>query len=368
MRWDVHSRKFKITRREESRMNRKKTISILVLITLFISFFTNIIFIGPIHLAEALDITTYTDTNTTLNITVYNNEPQINWYDLQNSTGSSKLNVNERLDINEEYIFIINVTSDQGWADIEYINITSWFDNGNDASTYNQTAGGNINMYLQYDNSTEVASYNMLWPDDEVTKGAMTETVIDANTHNISLRFTPSYQVRYAPGDGAWNTSAGHNDLWTWNFNISIADDDGYNNSATSEYGVYMYSQITQTTESPSGTGTPGQNDITLNPHTNVTTRCNANYSLSTNLPNLTDGLGNYIQNSSISAQGGSLGRTNFPGNGPLYIYGGAASYRNHLVNTFEDTVEVIYWANITMGTIAGDYSSTVTYILNGES
>lgn len=353
-------------------MNKRKTISILVLITLFISFFTNgMIFIGPIHLAEALDITTYTDTNTTINVTVYNNEPQINWYDLQNSSGISKLN--DRIDVDEEYTFIVNITSDQGWADVEYINITAWFDQGDDATYNNYTghnttnAGGNLNMFLQYDNSTETASYNMLWPDDEVTQGAMTETNISTDTHNISFAFTPRYQVRYAPGDGGW-TSSGFDDAWSWNFNISIDDDDGYNNSVEDEYGVYMYTHIAQTTENPSGSGTPGQDDVALNPHTNVTTQCNANYSLSTNVSNLSDGNGHYIQNTSLSAQGGSLGRTNFGGAGPLYIYGGAASYRNHLVNTFEDTVEISYWVNISLGTIAGNYSSKVTYIINGET
>lgn len=358
-----------ITPGREKTFGKRKIFTTLVIVLLFFSVFINglIIMVPIVKIAEAVDIITHSDTNTTISVTVYQLEPIINWYDFQDTNSISKLNA--RIDVEQEYKFCINVTSDSGWADIDYINITAWFDDGSDSTTYNQTQGGNLNMYLQYENTTGTGNFNLLWPDDEVQliPGNCTETVIDANTHNLTFSFKPRYQVRYALGDGSWDNNAGHNDPWSWNFNITVEDQSGYKAYAENEYGTYMYTQITRCTENPAGTGNPGDNDIALSPHTDVTTRCNANYSLYTNIPNLTDGQGHWLDNTSLSAQGGDLSRTNFDGSSPLYLYGGASTYRPHLNNTIEDTAEVQYWVNISMGTISGNYSSTVTYTINGE-
>ena len=347
-------------------MGKRKCFTAIVVL-LLLSAFTNglIIVIPVVKIANAVDITTWSDSNTTINLTVYRNEPVINWYDFQDSSNNSKLNY--RVDMEQWYKFRISITTDQGWADMDYINITAWYDNGSDSTTYNQTQGGNLNMFLQYENTTGNANYTMLWPDDEVTMGIMEENVIDANTHNLTFLFKPRYQVRYAYGDGSWDNNSGHNDPRSWNFNITVEDQSGYKAYAENEYGVYMYTHITQCTESPSGVGNPGDNNIALSPHTNVTTQCNANYSLYTNIPNLTDGQGHYILNTSLSGQGGDLFRTNFDGSNPLYLYGAASTYRPHLKNTIEDTVDVQYWVNLSMGTVSGNYSSTVTYTINGE-
>lgn len=351
-------------------MRKANFLSIIVVTLLFLSLFTNgIIILGPlVKIVNAADITTYQDTNTTINVTVYSNEPLINWYDFRDSIDASKMN--DKIDVEQQYKFCINATSDQGWANIDYINITAWYDNGSEATTYNSTAGGNLNMKLQYENTTGSANWNLIWPDNEVgfDSGDCSDVIIDANTHNLTFVFTPRNQTRYASAPGGWNTTAGHNDLWSWNFNITVEDADGYSNYASDEYGVYMYVRITQTTENPSGSGVPGQNNIELAPHTNVTTQCNANFSLSTEIANLSDGAGHYIQNTSLSAAGGDLSKTNFSGIGPLYIYGSQSTYKNHLLNGVDNNVEITYWVNITMGTVSGNYTSTVTYTLNGET
>ncbi len=351
-------------------MGRKTILTTIVVTLLFFSLFSNgmIITFPLVKISEAVDITTYSDTNTTINVTVETLEPIINWYDFQNSTGASKLNT--WIDVEEQYTFLINITSDQGWADVDYINITAWYDNGSELTTYNQTQGGNLNLYLQYENATGNANWTMMWPDDEAlfNAGDCTETIIDAYTHNLSFVFTPRNQTRYAPGDGAWDVTAGYNDTRTWNFNITVADSSGYFSYVINEYGIYMYSRITQVTDNPYGSGAPGQNDIQLSPNASVTTQSNANYSLSTNFPNLTRAGGGYwILNTSLSAAGGSLSRTNFDGINPLFIWGSAATYRPHLNNTYADTVDITYWVNITMGTLPGNYSSIITYTLNGE-
>ena len=352
-------------------MESRKKLTISLVILLFLSLFTNgmLVSFPLVKIAEAGNITSYNDTNTTITVTVYQAEPIIEFFDLQNSSGVTKLN--QQIDVEEQYKFVVNITSDQGWADVDYINITAWFDNGSEATTYNQTKGGNLNMFLQYENTTGNANWTMLWPDDEVTfyNTSCTETIINANTHNLTFLFTPRNQTRYAPGDGAWDTADGHNDKWSWNFNITVDDSSANQGYNTSEYGIYMYSHITQVTENPSGSGEPGDTDIALQPHTNVTTQCNANYTLSTNITNLSrDGGGAWINRTNLSAKGGNLSRTNFSISDPLYIYGTALTYRPHLNDTKEDTVEITYWVNITIGQLPGDYNTTVTYTLNGET
>ncbi len=356
-------------------MGKRRTLVTIVIALLFFSAVTNgiMITIPLVKIAEAVDITTWSDTNTTVNVTVLVNEPIINWYDFRNATDVSKLNT--WIDVEEQYKFCINITSDQGWADVDYINITAWYDNGSEATTYNQTGaasnlGGNKNMWIQYENTTGTANWNLLWPDDEVNfnAGSCTEVIIDANTHNITFIFTPRNQTRYAPGDGGWDTVAGHNDTRSWNFNITVEDASGNKAYEINEYGIYMYSHITQVTESPSGTGNPGENNIQLSPNATLTTQCNANYSLYTNIPNLTRAGGGYwILNTSLSTAGGNLTRTNFDGSNPLYLRGTDATYRPHLNNTNANTTSVTYWVNISMGILSGNYSSTVTYAINGQ-
>ncbi|UCD13144.1 MAG: hypothetical protein JSW60_06175 [Thermoplasmatales archaeon] len=353
-------------------MGKRKILPTTVVTLLLLSILTNgmIIMIPLVKITEAADITSWLDTNTTINVTVVTLEPRINWYDFQNSSSFSKLN--SWIDVEEQYKFCVNITSDQGWADVDYINITAWYDNGSESTTYNNSGnlGGNLNMFLQYENATGTANWSLLWPDDEVifNAGDCTETVISANTHNLTFVFTPRNQTRYAPGDGGWDTNAGHNDTKSWNFNITAEDSSGYKSYEIDEYGIYMYSHITQVTDNPFGSGAPGDNNIQLSPNATVTTQCNANYSLSTNFPNLTRAGGGYwILNTSLSAAGGNLSRINFDGSNPLYIWGTNTTYRPHLNNTYADIVNVTYWVNITIGTLPGNYSSTITYTLNGQ-
>jgi len=207
-------------------MGKSKVFSMLFVVGLIVSMFTNAFFFGHLIIfskADPGDISENWHNETTLNVTVLQLQPRINWYDFQyNQSGTWVSKLNTQIDVNNsaEYRFIVNISSDQGWADIDYMNITAWFDNGNDGTTYNNSGnlGGNLNMYLQYENTTGAASYNMLWPDDEVTfnSGDCTEALVtdssgspgNTECHNITFPFIPGFQIRYSPGDGAWDTNA----------------------------------------------------------------------------------------------------------------------------------------------------------------
>jgi len=173
--------------------------------------------------------------------------PVINSYNLSNSTGSKLNNYTGLLDVNNEYYFTINITDSNKWVDIEYIEIKAWYDNGRESTTYNQTQGGNLNMHLQYENTTGSASFNLLWPDDEVQLiiGNCTETIINEITRIINISFKPESQVRCASSNDTWNTTQNNtNDPYSWNFNITVIDASGLKAWKKDEYGVYKFTSI----------------------------------------------------------------------------------------------------------------------------
>ena len=173
-----------------------------------------------------------------------NHPPVINSIDLRNSTGSK---LDGMIDVNKEYYFLINVTDPDGWDDINYINITAWYDNGDESSYYNETPGGNLNLFLQYKNTTGTAEYKLLWPDDEaeLILTNCSETIINSTTREIKISFKPRSQFRYAPGDGTWNATQNvTDDLYSWNVNVTVEDNSSARSWMKGEFGVYRYVNI----------------------------------------------------------------------------------------------------------------------------
>jgi hypothetical protein len=373
-------------------MGKQRFISIVVIILIIVSFCMNAFLFGPLVIfskANPGDISESWNNATTLNVTVLQLQPRINWYDFQfNQGGTWVSRLNQQIDVNNSamYRFVVNVSSDQGWADIEYINITAWFDNGDDTSIYNQSAGGNINLFLQYKNTTGTAIYSKLWPDDEVTIGAWSEkneTDIfgspgNTECHNLTFSFIPGYQFRYAPGDGSWNSGPGYNDTFSWNFNFTVEDQSGYKSyenpiigETVDEFGVYSYTQIASVGW-PTITGNPGTTAI-ADSNITIETRSNNNYSLSVDLGQLNHKTNPsaYLANTSVSFRGGNLTSvTAFPGTGPLYIWGNSdPSY--HIAennDTFKATSDLEYRIAIPLSQLPGDYTATIYYRLTTQT
>ena len=363
-------------------MGIKKIFSILTMLMLVFSFLTNVLLFKSlifIIYANPGDVSESWYNETTLNVTVLYLEPRINWYDFQyNQSGTWVSRLNAQIDVNNsaEYRFIVNISSDQGWADIEYINITAWYDNGSENTSYNDTGnlGGNLNLYLQYENTTGTANFSLLWPDDEVTEGEYSERVVTdvygspghTECHNITFSFIPGYQFRHAPGDGSWDsTSNATNDKKSWNFKI-YADDGTYASWVKDEFGVYANTAILSAGW-PVIYANPGEN-ATAQSNVTLITRTNGNYSLSVNVDDLqhkTHPTAN-ISNTSIWVRGGDLDTpSNFTGTGPIYFYGGPTSY--HAAEddgTSVVTDDVEYTCDIPFGQTAGDYNATIHYRL----
>jgi hypothetical protein len=105
-------------------------------------------------------------------------------------------------------------------------------------------------MFLQYENSTatgDIAIWRMLWPDDEaqLVIGSCSETIVNSTTRIINISFKPLGQIRWAAGDGAWDTTQNTtNDPYSWNFNITVIDQSSKTAWKVDEYGIYRYTSL----------------------------------------------------------------------------------------------------------------------------
>ena len=308
------------------------------------------------------------ENNTYLNVTVIAGPATINSYDLQvASTGVSKKN--DMIDVGTEYKFVVNVTCPNTWQEIDYINITAWYDQGDENSVYNGTAGGNLNMFLQYKNTTGTAEYNMLWPTGgEVTKGTMTETVINETTHVVELRFTPQHQFRSAPGDGLWSNAANTtDDLRSWNFKIEVTTSSGNITWVKDEFGVYRYCELS-VSSSVTASALPGHRASTQLGALTITYKVNAPYKLNvtTNETLQRVGGGDSISRDFINVTGGDIVGEDSLNDGIAYIKGNETSYHDiHPNGTQESINDVQYHCDIPFGTLSGVYTSRLYYTLS---
>jgi hypothetical protein len=208
--------------------------------------------------------------------------PVINSYDLRNNTGSKLNNATGLLDVNSEYYFTINVTAKYGWVYVDYIDIKTWYDQGQETSSYNQTVGGNLNMYLRYENVTGSARFSLLWPNDEVQiiSRNCTQTVVNGTTRVIKISFKPLSQTRWACSNNTWDTTRNTtNDLYSWNFNITVIDTSGLKSWRRDEYGVYKFASILPEKNWVDVRAPPGYNATTN--VVNITYSSNYDYNIS---------------------------------------------------------------------------------------
>ncbi|RLF59363.1 MAG: hypothetical protein DRN27_02855 [Thermoplasmata archaeon] len=377
-------------------MNKKQQITTLITFLLFLINIVNpsiqTILVIPVIAGGVGDSDWNNESN--LSVQIINLAPRVNYYDFQeNVSGNweSRLNQKIEVDNSSEYRFIVNVSSDQGWDDIEFINITAWYDNGTEATEYNYTKGGNFNLNFQYENTSGSESLRRLWPNNEITyTGSTIENVTDTiygvagtGCRNITFSFIPHCQFRYAAGDEInWdatitpveNTSkyALYN-KWSWNFNISVTDSGEDNGNIPlmttikNEFGVYAYTEILSTVD-PSIQGSPG-NNCTASSNVSILTCTNGNYSLTVNITDLNHTQSSdIIDNGNVYVRGGN--RSIFKSlQNSVYIYGGGEDGmpNSEFATAFGDTYNtsnIQYRCDIPIGTLAGLYTAEIRYHL----
>jgi hypothetical protein len=302
----------------------------------------------------------------------YHSIPVINTYDLRNITGSKLNNATGLLDVNNEYIFQINVTDLNGWENVELVNITAWYDNGSDATIYNQSdnLGGNLNMKLQYENTSGTPIFRMLWPDNEaeLILGNCTESIINETTRVLNISFKPLSQVRWAGGDGEWDTTQNTtNDQYSWNFNITVVDTTDLNSWKTDEYGIYCYTSISPAENWVDVIASPGFNDssnvVTITYSSNYDFNMTiyfeenlTNITWGTNIPvaNNVDILANADLNDDITTDITFLGIGEV---NAVDIFNNSGVFQN---NNVSQTVDVQFDVYIPLATMGGIYTSRV--------
>lgn len=363
---------------------RRKTLSAVVAILLLVTTLFGSFFLSPVMVrfvqANPGDVPESWYNDTTLNVTVLWKEPRINFYDFQyNNSGTWVSRLNQEIDVNAsaEYRFIVNISSDQGWKNVKYINISAWYDQGNDSSVYNQTLGGNFNLLFQYDNTTGNDTMRMRWPTmGEVVAGRFVNTASHdpygsptaTDCRVLSFEFVPGYQFRYAPGSGVWhNTANVTDDPQSWNFRVVADDNKGNKSSVKDEFGVYSYSEIVSAGW-PTIFGNPGEN-ATATSNITLVTRSNGNYSLSADINNLTHRTHPTanMPRDRVWLRGGDVDSSlNFPlPSGLIYLYGSASTFHPARENGTElATSDVEYKCNIPFGQIAGEYVAAIRYHL----
>ena len=116
-------------------MGKQNIYSVLVVTVIILSLFTGIFCFVPFVVKNAQanpgNINEKWNNATTLNVTILYREPRFNWYGFQyNQSGRwvSRLNTQSDVNASAEYRFGVNISSDNGWKNITYINITAWYD------------------------------------------------------------------------------------------------------------------------------------------------------------------------------------------------------------------------------------------------
>jgi len=311
-------------------------------------------------------------TNETYNFNTRQNvAPVINTYDIKNISGSSKKDNNTGILINNnEYCFSINITDQNGWFDIEYIDVHSWYDNGIDSSTYNETEGANINIFLRYENTSGNPNYFLIWPDDEaeIILSNCTESIINDTTRIVNISFKPKNQVRWANSNQTWTeTDDAFDDTYSWNFEVDVNDTGDLNDNKKGEYGVDFYSCISVAPLLVEITSAPGFNDTSE--IFTITYSVNYNYHmiifLEENLTHTECEETILIKDNLIILENADLGdditeNTTFTGIGEdnaIYIFNTSGIYPK---NNISQEVNVQFRMYIPLGTISGTYSANI--------
>jgi hypothetical protein len=363
---------------------QRKLVSVLFSIILLLSTVSSILFMSPVFVmlagANPGDVAENWYNASTLNVTVLWKEPRINWYDFQYLQGTTWVSKRDaQIDVNDsaEYRFVVNVSSDHGWSKVKYINISAWYDQGDELSIYNGTPGANFNLRFQYDNTTGTPVFRMNWPSTgEVREGTYHESWVRdpvgsprfTQCENLTFSFIPGYQFRYAPGDGSWDTTLNaSNDINSWNFLVTASDGTNWS-SIHDEFGVYSYTEI-MSVGWPTIYGNPGEN-ISASSNITMVSRSNGEFSLSVDVGNLTHRNNPTARMSRelIWIRGGDLDTyTNLTAaSGLLFFYGAVGVYHAARADgTTLLTDDLDYKCNIPLGQIAGEYTAPLYYHLS---
>jgi len=300
-----------------------------------------------------------------------------------------QIDVNTQPALNITY-FLVNVSlfGGGGLTDISSVNVTAWFDNNSetDRSMTWPRQYPNRNLTINY--SYVTGAENLLYPTSgEVTAETFHIGFTNATTQEVGLGFRWGPNIRWATGPGAWTTTAGWNDLKSWNFACRVtlkAGGDPTDWEETwhkMEFGTYKYTALS-VSGNPTATQPPGSGwrGFLGSPDQQVTYNSNAPFNLTANISDLKrTGGGANLPSKNLGITGENLktmgtfwtGSSN--GNGKIFIAGangtGYSSFvyinsgNGNLTGTGPTYIE--WYVSVPVGTQEGTYTALIDWLLS---
>ncbi|MBA3045240.1 MAG: hypothetical protein KKH41_07585 [Candidatus Thermoplasmatota archaeon] len=245
---------------------------------------------GMSGLVNAADVATSTDTAGGLQVQADNVAPAITGFEIVNAGYTTILDA--QVDVNTEITVNVTIEDNNGWDDVDTIQVMCWYDGGSEGYFSGQTTGHNYRVLLYYDNTAAGgngqtvpttgnmdAKYSTTVDHSTVTDGTHAVTEVTANQkYKLTWKFTPSYQFKQADipavADGVAFANAN-----SWNVMVNATDAAATTSQKDSgsdayEFGIYKYTYISSASNTWNvGTVAPNANsDATA---ASVTTRSN---------------------------------------------------------------------------------------------
>ncbi len=342
-------------------------------------FASTVAFILIFGLGEAMaaDVPSDSDSDNTLGATVSTDAPIITGFDITDASDTSFMHA--QLDVSTTYYFNVTVNDDNGWADIQWINIRIWFDNESSEISFDQqNAWGNYRAVLNYTNGAPLSDPALSeWsaPEGNIVynPGDSSNFTNTANqNYTFKLSFQLNEQIRQA-NDPVNSGTSNYDDLGSWNAEVRAIDSSvtvTNQDNATGvyhEFGVFQFTNVSIASNWNAGTIAPGGEGTSA--AVTVTHKANRNYTMTVWFDSQLTGPGTIdVSNINITAAGDAndaiTSDLSFAGLGEAnerYIHGSASTNRTHNFTLNEETTGVQFRVYVPFGTAAGTYTANLT-------
>ncbi len=337
--------------------------------------------------------------------------------------------LNARVDAGETYTFYteINYTIggtdelfDAGNVNNTFVDLTAWFDDGNDATSMTPSASDDshrtrkfVARFYEGTAGTGGVSGSIIYPDTTTN-----EILLDGvgcsgpfggdDRYGVWINVTFGAQMRAADGQNFVNGAAGSifdsnqafDDDDSWNFQMQVYDNDfpGATNSTYEEFGIFMSTNIT-VSNNPSVNAPPGSVSMPFDSNSLITYSANIPYYVNVSIErlNLTTDDSKFIPAASVNASlvdmypagfdlepyteinstWGAAGRPFAAANAERMVWGntsqatelvpapnnGTAAH-GPIYSNFDGygATEVSWWVSVPGGTDEGIYQASITF------
>lgn len=357
----------------------------------------------------AADVTEDTDETTNLDIDVESGLPHFTYRNVTQG-GQTILNNNQG-NVATDTNMTVNITVPNGIDTIEHLNVTTWFDAGDDTNSAQDVYGVNYRFKAEYDNTsgapedawyihTDYAGYNF---------GTQVGPV-DSTYRTINFKNNTAYNVTFTAPVGDWSIKGFHHaqpstGSWggldttnTWNIEWAAdMEQDKLDIESYNEYGIYKYVEVNAQGDAyasaPPGSTVSYETNESLN--TTIRLATNDRFNLTTQLDNhLTDTTtgetiavdniavkSNYTENGS-STNGHSFAEPWMPYeytqdyqyfsglSSPIYLTNASNNQPHPAYHNEPYTVRTwsCWQVDIPMGTSPGSYQAAVNYTISMDS